>query len=41
MTLMPGDLIACGTSVGTEAMPRGCRVEVVIDGVGVLANRFE
>lgn len=41
MTLMPGDLIACGTSVGTEPMPRGCTVEIVIDGVGTLANRFE
>lgn len=41
MTLYPGDLIACGTSVGTEAMPRGCEVHIAIDGVGVLQNRFE
>lgn len=41
MTLMPGDIIACGTSIGTEPMPRGCTVEIVIDGVGVLRNRFE
>lgn len=41
MTLMPGDIIACGTSVGTEPMPLGCTVEIVIDGVGTLANRFE
>lgn len=45
MTLQPGDLIACGTSIGTEPMPRGCTVEIVIDGpagsVGVLRNRFE
>lgn len=41
MTLYPGDVIACGTSVGTEPMPRGCTVEVAIDGVGVLRNRFE
>jgi 2-keto-4-pentenoate hydratase/2-oxohepta-3-ene-1,7-dioic acid hydratase in catechol pathway len=41
MTLFPGDLIACGTSYGTEAMPRGCRVDVVIDGVGRLSNRFQ
>jgi 2-keto-4-pentenoate hydratase/2-oxohepta-3-ene-1,7-dioic acid hydratase in catechol pathway len=41
MTLFPGDLIACGTSYGTEAMSRGCRVEVAIDGVGLLSNRFE
>lgn len=41
MTLHPGDLIACGTSFGTEAMPKGCHVEISIDGIGVLANRFE
>ncbi len=41
MTLMPGDVIACGTSVGTEPMPLGCTVEIVIDGVGTLSNRFE
>lgn len=41
MTLMPGDIIACGTSVGTEPMPLGCSVEIVIDSVGALANRFE
>jgi len=45
MTLHPGDLIACGTSIGTEPMPRGCTVEIAIDGpagvVGVLRNRFE
>ena len=41
MTLNPGDLIACGTSVGVEPMPDGCRVEVAINGVGVLKNSFE
>ncbi len=41
MTLYPGDVIACGTSVGTEPMPRGSTVEVAIEGVGVLRNRFE
>lgn len=40
MTLYPGDLIACGTSFGTEAMPKGCQVEIVIDGIGTLSNRF-
>ncbi|MGB0712975.1 MAG: fumarylacetoacetate hydrolase family protein [Gammaproteobacteria bacterium] len=40
MTLEPGDLIACGTSVGAAAMPDGCRVDVVIEGVGRLSNRF-
>lgn len=40
MTLEPGDLIACGTSVGVCAMQDGDSVEVRIPGVGVLANRF-
>jgi 2-keto-4-pentenoate hydratase/2-oxohepta-3-ene-1,7-dioic acid hydratase in catechol pathway len=40
MTLNPGDLICCGTSVGVEAMPRGCRVDVDIAGIGVLSNRY-
>ena len=40
MTLRPGDVIACGTSVGTDAMAAGCSVEVRIDGIGVLRNRF-
>ena len=40
MTLEPGDLIACGTSVGACPMQDGDRVEVSIAGVGVLTNRF-
>lgn len=41
MTLEPGDVIACGTSNGAGPIPRGATVEVVIDGIGTLANRFE
>jgi 2-keto-4-pentenoate hydratase/2-oxohepta-3-ene-1,7-dioic acid hydratase in catechol pathway len=40
-TLNPGDIISCGTSIGTEAMPKGCIVEIEIQGIGVLRNRFE
>lgn len=40
MTLEPGDVIACGTSVGACAMRDGDRVEVVIDGIGSLVNVF-
>lgn len=40
MTLEPGDVIACGTSVGTHAMRDGDTVVVSIDGVGDLTNRF-
>ena len=41
MTLLPGDVIACGTSVGSGSMKPGARIEVSIDGIGTLANRFE
>lgn len=40
MTLQPGDLIACGTSLGVLPMKPGTVVEVVIDGVGTLRNTF-
>ena len=41
MTLLPGDVIACGTSIGVSAM-RGARhtIEVAIEGVGTLSNTF-
>ena len=38
MTLEPGDLIACGTSVGVLPMRAGAAVEVAIDGIGTLRN---
>jgi 2-keto-4-pentenoate hydratase/2-oxohepta-3-ene-1,7-dioic acid hydratase in catechol pathway len=41
MTLNPGDIIACGTSIGVGSMKPGSQVSVVIDGVGRLDNRFE
>ena len=41
MTLLPGDLIACGTSLGIGVLRPGATVEVVIDGVGSLANAVE
>ena len=41
MTLYPGDVIACGTSLGVAPMRAGNVVEVVIDGIGCLRNRFE
>ena len=41
MTLLPGDVILCGTSVGVGSMKPGSTVEVEIDGVGRLVNRFE
>lgn len=41
MTLLPGDVILCGTSVGVGSMKPGSLVEVEIPGVGRLSNRFE
>ena len=41
MTLEPGDVIACGTSVGVGSMKPGSSVSVVIDSIGTLSNRYE
>ena len=42
MTLMPGDIIACGTSLGVGVMREVSNVvEIVIDGVGKLTNSFD
>ena len=38
MSLLPGDVIACGTSVGVGSIKDGCAVEVTIDGIGSLVN---
>jgi 2-keto-4-pentenoate hydratase/2-oxohepta-3-ene-1,7-dioic acid hydratase in catechol pathway len=40
MTLYPGDVILCGTSVGVGSMKPGSEVEVEIGGIGKLCNRF-
>jgi 2-keto-4-pentenoate hydratase/2-oxohepta-3-ene-1,7-dioic acid hydratase in catechol pathway len=40
MTLKPGDVILCGTSIGVGSMKPGSLVEVEIDGIGILANRY-
>lgn len=41
MTLHPGDVIACGTSLGVLPIKPGTVVEVSIDGIGVLKNTYE
>jgi 2-keto-4-pentenoate hydratase/2-oxohepta-3-ene-1,7-dioic acid hydratase in catechol pathway len=38
MSLLPGDVIACGTSIGVGSMKDGSTVEVSIDGIGTLTN---
>lgn len=40
MTMLPGDVIACGTSLGVGSIKDGSTVEVIIDGIGSLTNRL-
>jgi 2-keto-4-pentenoate hydratase/2-oxohepta-3-ene-1,7-dioic acid hydratase in catechol pathway len=40
MTLLPGDLITCATSLGASPMKPGATIEIVIDGIGTLSNTF-
>jgi 2-keto-4-pentenoate hydratase/2-oxohepta-3-ene-1,7-dioic acid hydratase in catechol pathway len=40
MTLEPGDLIPTGTPAGVAAVQPGDRIQVEIDGLGVLENQF-
>jgi len=39
MTLVAGDVIACGTSLGADPIKVGDVVEIRIDGIGALVNR--
>jgi 2-keto-4-pentenoate hydratase/2-oxohepta-3-ene-1,7-dioic acid hydratase in catechol pathway len=42
MTLFPGDVIACGTSVGVGSMKEAVNtIAVTIEGIGTLSNTFE
>jgi len=41
MTLDPGDVICCGTSVGVGSMKPGSTIAVTIEGIGTLNNRYE
>ena len=38
VSLLPGDIIACGTSLGVGSIKDGVTVEVSIDGIGSLRN---
>ena len=40
LTLLPGDVIACGTSLGVGSMKQGATVEIEIADIGVLSNRL-
>lgn len=41
MTLFPGDIILCGTSIGVGSMKPGSTIEVEIAGIGRLTNSFQ
>lgn len=42
MTLMPGDVICCGTSLGVGSMKEETNtIEVTIEGIGTLSNVYE
>ncbi|MBH16067.1 MAG: 2-hydroxyhepta-2,4-diene-1,7-dioate isomerase [Gemmatimonadetes bacterium] len=41
VTLFPGDVICCGTSIGVGSMRPGTKIEVKIDGIGTLSNFYE
>ena len=40
VTLLPGDVIACGTSLGASDMEPGQTIEILIEGIGSLKNRY-
>lgn len=40
MTLYPGDIISCGTGLGSLPMRPGMQIDVTIDGIGTLSNTF-
>ena len=41
VTLQPGDVISCGTSLGAMPWQAGATVEVEVTSVGVLANTLQ
>ncbi len=41
MTLYPGDVIACGTSIGVGSIKDGATVSVSIEGIGELRNTMQ
>mgnify|MGYP003344734203 FL=1 len=41
VTLQPGDLISCGTSLGAMPWQVGATVEVAVEGIGVLSNTLQ
>jgi 2-keto-4-pentenoate hydratase/2-oxohepta-3-ene-1,7-dioic acid hydratase in catechol pathway len=40
MSLLPGDIIACGTNVGLGPMEHNDNIEINIEGIGQVKNKF-
>ncbi len=38
LTLLPGDIISCGTSLGSGSMKPDNKIEITIEGIGTLSN---
>jgi len=38
VTLLPGDVVLTGTPAGVSTLRHGDRVEIEIEGIGVLSN---
>jgi 2-keto-4-pentenoate hydratase/2-oxohepta-3-ene-1,7-dioic acid hydratase in catechol pathway len=41
LTLLPGDIISCGTSIGSGSMKPGSKIDITIDGIGTLSSVME
>lgn len=41
LTLLPGDIISCGTSVGSGSLKPGAKIDISIDGIGTLSSTME
>ena len=40
MSLLPGDIIACGTNAGLGPMEHNDNIEINIEGIGQVKNKF-
>jgi 2-keto-4-pentenoate hydratase/2-oxohepta-3-ene-1,7-dioic acid hydratase in catechol pathway len=41
LTLLPGDIISCGTSIGSGSMKPGNKIDITIDDIGTLSSTME
>jgi len=40
MSLLPGDIIACGTNAGLGPMNQGDTIKISVEGIGELTNKL-